>query len=215
MWSKWGGRLARGWLVASLVWMIVAAMPGQAGAACLSRQSAGPVFSPPFTDKCDNTGAGGTAEGTTYYACGTYCADPVGSDGISEPCNRWDYGCYYHTYWNCDSSCAGVGGSCTTSSQCGSGQCCRNGSCSTNCKGPQCNESYRVHCPAGQTATSTVLSTSCVSKGHLYWCNNGLGSAQTYNTTLRQFSTSPPGQCSCTEMAGECERSCWTNPKEG
>jgi hypothetical protein len=87
---------------------------------------------------------------------------------------------------------APVVGGCTTSSQCGSGQCCNNGTCG-GCEQKSCNDSYKVWCPSGTTRQSQVLSTRCVQKGQLYWCSYLLGSAQTYNTTLGQFPTSPLG----------------------
>lgn len=66
-------------------------------------------WSPPWTDSCVVNAAAGSAEGTVYYNCGTYCTGTY--DDQSDTCvgGRWQYGCYYHTYW-CDSPSCGGGG---------------------------------------------------------------------------------------------------------
>jgi hypothetical protein len=107
---------------------------------------------------------------------------------------------------NCKTSgCGGGTTGCTSNSQCGSGQCCRNGSCTTSCgsEGPSCNDSYKVWCPAGTTRTNTVRRTTCIHQDAIYWCSYTLGTAQEYvdpNTRNRD--------CECTVIPGDCHRPC-------
>lgn len=55
-----------------------------------------------------------------------------------------DYVKDFDCEWVSSGSCGGgTGTGCTSNSQCPSGQCCRNGVCSTNCEGPTCNSSTR------------------------------------------------------------------------
>jgi hypothetical protein len=134
----------------------------------------------------------------------------IGSCGIS--CNN-----------SADNFCSWGGGGttgCTTSSQCPGSQCCRGGVCRSNCEGPACDDRYMVNCPLGTTRQAQILRTDCVPKGQMYWCNNYLGNAQTYNTTRREnvSGNTPPGECSCNWTPSGCADECdqwWTNPNTG
>lgn len=155
-----------------------------------------PTFSPPFADWC-RTLPDGSSEGTAYYSCGNYCADPyVGAS----PCNRYEYGCYFQ-YYTCTGPCGSAGNN-PPGGGGGGGFIC---------------PLEPVKCPAGSVRGSTLLGSQCLS----YQCTGNVGSAQQVGSCCDFYTpprdcgpwydcptpSNPNKQCrDCTQEPGWCQK---------